>query len=429
VSGSPNGTAQNCWSAATRFGFRFAFVYFTLYNLRFPLYCVPGTYRVLNSYEQVLHEAVPWVGAHILRLNMPITNSSNGSGDKLYDYVLVLCFLVIALAASVVWSFVDRKRSNYELMYAWLRVYIRFALGTVLVRYGSTKLFPSQFPSPAFFTLSEPFGQASPMGLLWTFMGASRPYSIFAGAAEFVSGALLFVPWTEALGALLGAAVMSNVIALNFCYDVPAKLYSLHLLLMCLFVGWSGIIRVLSLLVLKHAQPVTDVPVFARHSWQKGFLATQIVLGIVIAGTNLNSVHRQTAKAQNSMATLPFGGFWTVDELKVDGDTSKNPTAEVPRWTQFVLDSPYMVLLQGNGGFRQLYHWTADVDNKSLILSRAGNGADVVLDVDRSMPNQLILRGVWDGHRIEAYLHRTEMPKSLLLTRGFHWISDYPFSH
>jgi uncharacterized membrane protein YphA (DoxX/SURF4 family) len=111
----------------------------------------------------------------------------------------------------VVWSFVDRKRSNYELMYAWFRVYIRFALGTVLVRYGSMKLFPSQFPSPAFFTLSEPFGQASPMGLLWTFMGASRPYSIFAGAAEFVSGALLFVPWTEALGALLGAAVMSRV--------------------------------------------------------------------------------------------------------------------------------------------------------------------------------------------------------------------------
>jgi hypothetical protein len=428
MSGSPNDTAQNCWSAATRFGFRFAFVYLILYKFPFPLYYLPGASRALSWYELVLHKAVPWVGAHVLRLKTPITNFSGASGDTLYDYVLVLCFLVIALALSVVWSFVDRKRSNYEVMYAWLRVYVRFALGTTLIGYGSAKLFPSQFSSPAFFTLTETFGQASPMGLLWTFMGISRPYTIFAGTAEFVSGVLLFVPWTEALGAILGAAVMSNVVALNFCYDVPVKLYSLHLLLMCLFVGWSGIMSFLSLLVLKRAQPTTDVSVFARHSWQKGFLAIQVVLGIVIAGTSLSNVHRQAAREQNSMATLPFAGFWTVDELKVDGETSKNPSSEVPRWTQFILDSPYVVMLQGDCGFRQLYRWTTDVDSKSLTLSRADNGADVVLEVDRSMPSQLILRGTWHRHRIEAHLHRSEMPKSLLLTRGFHWISEYPFN-
>jgi hypothetical protein len=248
MSGSPNDTEQKCWSAATRFGFRFAFVYLILYNFPFPLN-VPGAYRASSWYELVLHKAVPWVGAHVLRLKTPITNFSGASGDKTYDYVLALCFLVIALAISLVWSFGDRKRSNYELMDAWLRVYIRFALGTALVGCGSVKLFPSQFSSPAVFTLSETFGQASPMGLLWTFMGISRPYSIFAGAAEFASGVRLFVPWTEARGAILSAAVMINVVALNFCYDVPVKLYSLHLLLMCLFVGWSGIMRVLSLLV------------------------------------------------------------------------------------------------------------------------------------------------------------------------------------
>jgi len=340
----------------------------------------------------------------------------------------MLCFLVSALAVSVVWSFADRKRANYELMCAWLRVYVRFALGTALIGYGSMKLFPSQFSRPAFIRLTEPFGQASPMGLLWTFMGVSRPYSIFAGAAEFASGVLLFVPWTATLGALLGAAVMSNVVALNFSYDVAVKLYSLHLLLMCLFVGWSGIMRILSLLVLNRAEPATDVPVFAQHAWQKGFLAIQVVLGLILAGTSLNTVYKQTAKAQNSMATLPFGGFWTVDEFKVDSDNSKNSALEVPRWTQFILDSPYVVLLQGDGGFRQVYHWAMDVDNRSLTLSHADSGADVILEVDRSMQDQLILRGMWRGHAIEACLHRTEMPKFPLLTRGFHWISEYPFN-
>jgi hypothetical protein len=253
--------------------------------------------------------------------------------------------------------------------------------------------------------------------LLWTFMGVSRPYSIFAGAAEFTSGALLFVPWTEVLGALLGAVVMSNVVALNFCYDVPVKLYSLHLLLMCLFVGWSGIMRVLSVLVLNRgAQPATDVLVFARHSWNQGFLASQVVLGILLAGTSLTNVRKQTTEAQNSMSALPFAGTWMVDEFKVDGAASKNSPSDVPRWTQFVLDSPYVVLLQGDGGYRQLYHWTTDAEKKSLVLSHPDNGADVIFAVDRPIADQLTLRGRWHGHAVEAHLHHVEMPKFVLLT-------------
>ena len=428
MSGSPNRPAQNHWSAATRFAFRFAFVYLILYNFPFPLYYVPGAYRVLGPYERGLHQLVRWVGARLLHLKTPITIFPSGSGDKTYDYVLMLYFLAGALAVSVVWSLADRKRANYEVLYAWLRIYIRFVLGAALVGYGSAKLFPSQFPPPAFFTLTEPFGQASPMGLLWTFMGVSRPYTILAGAAEFASGVLLLVPWTATLGAILGAAVMSNVVALNFCYDVPVKLYSLHLLLMCFFVGWSGIINVLKLLLLNRAEPATDVPVFTRPSWQKGFLAIQVILGFILAGTSLNNVHKQTSKAQDSIAALPFGGFWTVDKFNVDGDASNNSALEVPRWTQFILDSPYVVLLQGDGGFRRLYHWTTDSDKKSVTFSGADNGSDATLGVEKPAPDQLILRGPWHGHVVEAHLHRAEMPKFLVLTRGFHWISEYPFN-
>lgn len=74
--GQSNDPEHKCWSAATRFGFRFAFVYLILYNFPFPLYYIPGAYRVLNLYEPALHKAVPWVGERVLRLKTPITNSS-----------------------------------------------------------------------------------------------------------------------------------------------------------------------------------------------------------------------------------------------------------------------------------------------------------------------------------------------------------------
>jgi hypothetical protein len=428
MGGSPNDNLQKRWSAAARLGFRFAFVYLILYNFPFPLYYVPGAYRVLNWYGPVLHTTVPWVGSHLLRLKTPITNFSYGSGDKTYDYVRVLCFLVSALVVAALWSLLDRRRSNYELIYAWLRVYIRFALGAALVGYGSMKLFPSQFSSPAFARLTEPFGQASPMGLLWTFMGASRPYCVIAGAAEFVSGLLLFVPWTGALGAILGAAVMANVVALNFCYDVAVKQYSLHLLAMCLFLGWSGITRALNLLVRNQAQVVTEIPLFARPSLQRGFLAAQVVLGIILAATSLKDVHQQTERDQNILATLPYGGFWRVDEFKVDDDVSKKVVPAVPRWTEFVMDSPFTVLIQGEGEFRLVSRWAIDPDKKTLILGQTDSGPEATLGAESPAQDRLILRGPWHRHLIEVRLHREDMPKFGLMTRRFHWINEYPYN-
>jgi hypothetical protein len=236
------------------------------------------------------------------------------------------------------------------------------------------------------------------------------------------------MPWTEALGAILGAAVMTNVVALNFCYDVAVKQYSLHLLAMCVFLGWSGITRVLRLLVFKRAQLATDTPVFAQHSWQKCFLAAQVVLGIVFAATNLNNVHQQTVRDQTALATLPYGGFWTVDEFKVDGDVSNKVVSAVPQWKAFVMDSPFTVLIQGEGGFRLVSRWTIDPDKKTLILGQTDTGSEAILGVENPTQDQLILRGPWHGHLIEARLHRAEMPKFTLLTRHFHWISEYPYN-
>jgi hypothetical protein len=53
MAGSADGTLKHSWSAPTRFGFRFAFVYLILYNLPFPLYYIPGAYL---NYEFLIGE-------------------------------------------------------------------------------------------------------------------------------------------------------------------------------------------------------------------------------------------------------------------------------------------------------------------------------------------------------------------------------------
>ncbi|MFL6193533.1 MAG: hypothetical protein ACJ75H_05140, partial [Thermoanaerobaculia bacterium] len=213
------------WGLAKRVLFRFAFAYLLLYNLPFPLSVVPF---INKPFEAFWNAVVPWVGK--LTFGLDVTVRPNGSGDTTYNYLQVLCFLILAVAATAVWSLLDHRRREYSRLWEVLRIYLALVVGTTMLSYGAYKVIPSQFPAPMLSTLLEPYGSASPMGILWTFMGASAAYTIFGGASEMLGGFLIVFRRTALLGALICAGVLTNVVMLNMSYDVPVKLYSMHLL-------------------------------------------------------------------------------------------------------------------------------------------------------------------------------------------------------
>src|SRR5436305_5057992 len=183
------------WGPGKRVLFRFAFSYLSLYLLSIfvgVLALMPRLGAAAEWYYQLWSAVVPWAGRHLLAVNANVHPS--GSGDTMADWVAAFCGLVLALAATVVWSLLDRKRANYTRLYEWLRVFVRFGLGLTMIEYGGLKIVPSQFPPPSLDRLVQPFGDASPMGILWTFMGASAPYTIFAGFTEWLGGLLPLFP-------------------------------------------------------------------------------------------------------------------------------------------------------------------------------------------------------------------------------------------
>ena len=85
------------WPLSLRVAFRFAFAYFLLYCVPFPLTWIPYADRTGEWVDDFWHVVVPWVAAHLLRLPHPITIFENGSGDTTYNWVQVGCFLAIAM--------------------------------------------------------------------------------------------------------------------------------------------------------------------------------------------------------------------------------------------------------------------------------------------------------------------------------------------
>lgn len=164
------------------------------------------------------------------RVRRGVSWSATGSGDTTANWLATFTWLVAAALVAVVWSVADRRRANYARLFGWLLLALRLSLATSLLLYGMVKVLPWQMAFQLHL-LIEPFGDMSPMGVLWAQTAVSQPYEIALGLAEVTAAVLLFVPVTATVGALLALVVCLQVLVLNLAYDVPVKLFSLHLLL------------------------------------------------------------------------------------------------------------------------------------------------------------------------------------------------------
>ena len=229
------------WSPALRIAFRFSLVYLGLYCLATQI--IANLFTAFGKRSDLatlwpLRPVISWTAAHIFHVNAPLSaffEGNSGTSDDMFGWVMTFCLLVIATAATVVWSLLDRSRENYAELHKWFRLFVRFALAGTMIGYGFVKVIPTQMSYPTLIRLVQPFGSLSPMGVLWNFMGSSPAYEIFTGCAQIAAGLLLIVPRTVTFGALISLADMILVFVLNMTYDVPVKLFAFHLILLSCF--------------------------------------------------------------------------------------------------------------------------------------------------------------------------------------------------
>jgi hypothetical protein len=420
------------WGHAKQIFFRFAFVYLLIYNITFPLnflvFFGDFVQKIAKPYEDFWNAVVPWVGSHMFGIT--VTVHPSGSGDMAYNYVQVFCYLVFSIAATAVWTSVDRRRTNYRRLSDWLRVWVRFALALTMMLYGSVKIVKSQFPYPSLDRLVQPFGDASPMGLLWTFMGASESYNVFTGAGEFLSGLLLTARRTTLLGALIGIGVLSNVVMLNFSYDVPVKQFSLHLLAMAIFLAAHDARRLTNLFLFNRTVPADAFRPLFRWRWLNiAAIVLRTLLVASFAGWTLWNATESRAKFGDTAPKSPLYGIWNVEEFAVDGKARPPLVTDETRWRRLVFDYPKMLGIQLMSDSRQRYLLELDTEKRILGLAKRDDpGWKATLGYQQPEPDVLIVDGKLDGRSILAKLRRNDPKEFLLMSRGFHWVSEYPFN-
>ncbi len=416
------------WGPVRRALFRLLFSYLVLYSFPSPLHTVPVYGEILrDSYREIWNTVVPWVGEHVLGVEVRVR--LGGSGDTTYHYLQLLCYLILALAATAVWTLLDRRRADYARLYEWLRVYVRFVLAAAMIVYGAYKVIPEQFGTPFPSELLQPIGESSPMRLLWTFMGASIPYVIFTGAAEMLGGLLLVARRTTLLGALVCIGVMSNVVMLNLSYDVPVKLYSSHLLLMAVFLAAPGLRRLASLFVWnRRVPPAEQRPLFASRQANRAALAFRTVFILFVTVAALRQSHKSRLEFVEVATGHPLYGVWEVEELTVDGAVRPLLATDETLWRRLVFDWPSAVGIQ--------YAHETEIREYSLGLDPGPHTYALCCDPEWKAaisfklvePDVLALEGTVDGKQTRGRFRRLDDSRFPLLSRGFHGILEWPLN-
>lgn len=421
---------SNSRGPVKRFVLRFTFAYLLLYSLTFLLNRLPFLEPVGKAYEGLWSSLVPWIGKQAFQLDIVVIQQ-NGSGDTTYHYMRILCYLVLALAVGLAWTFLDRKRANDERVQEWLRVWVRFSLAAAMIVYGAHKVFDAQFGPPSLDRLLEPFGEASPMGLLWTFMGSSRVYILFTGLAEMAGGILLAFRHTTLLGALLSIGVLANVVLLNFCYDVPVKQFSTHLLAMAVLLTLPDLRRLTSFFLFnRQVEPAEIRPLFQRARLNRAALVLRTVF---IAGFSLYwlyNCYKMDVEYSDYASKTPFYGIWEVEEYAVNSQVRPPLITDASRWQRLVFEEPgYLGVHTMRQERPHYYALQLDSNQKRFVLTddKAPKWRSV-LSYQQPRPDLLTVAGTIDGQKITARLHRIDESKLPLLSRGFHWISERPFN-
>ena len=422
------------WRLATRVAFRLTSLYFTLYVLTTQmlggLLPLPiGEMPDLGA-TGYMKGIVSWTTVHVFRVGHPFLTVNTGSGDKTIDWVQTFCLLTVAIAGTAVWSALDRRRPNYVALHKWFRVFLRFAVASTMVGYGIVKVIPLQMGATGLTRLVEPFGNFSPMGVLWASIGASFPYERVCGAVEMTGAVLLFIPRLSLLGALVTLAASTQIFTLNMTYDVPVKLFSFHLILMSLALLAPDVRRLLRLFVLDKAVTASTLPpLVGTVRGRRVALAVQLVFAAYILGWNLHDARKSWTEYGGGAPKSPLYGIWNVDEMRVDGVVRAPRLDDWGRWRRLIFQSPAGMSFQRMNDSFQGYTNTIDMAGKTLTLSSAADkNWTARFAIEQPAADRMILDGAMDGHKVRLDVRRQDRGSFLLVSRGFNWIQDRPFN-
>jgi len=439
IPGEKQTFAASGWSLFRKILFRFFFIYLLLQTAPWTwIYPIPGADSVLSYYDKLMDWLVESANTNFFHIRTILVHPA-GSGDTSWSWAQQWLFICVAFTGCLVWSAIDNKRKNYVELNYWLCLIVRYNIVMIAFSYGLNKIFPMQMPFPNQSQLATPLGDLLPMRLSWMFMGYSSTYQVFAGFMEVLAGSLLLVRKTATVGALLAIGVFTNVAMMNLSFDIPVKLFSINIVLFCLYLLVNEYSRLVSFLVLNKPASLCSLYDFRyRARWMRvGRVIIKISFITYIVAFSFYQSWQQYNKLVDRPETKPIkSGIYEVAAFAVNRDTVPPLITNSMRWENVVFEK------DGSGSiktadtiFRQRYkrgYFNFETDTVKHIVNfkkwqtDSAMYAGIILTMHYQVPdsNTVQLWGRKNDDSLYVLLKKSNRHFQLA-EKQFHWLSEY----
>ncbi|RPD47291.1 DoxX family protein [Paracnuella aquatica] len=423
------------WKEYEKILFRFFFIYFLIQVL-------PLDWSYLANLF-----SFGWLGLHygdifhLTRYSPKLFTAD----DSFYNWAIAA---LVALIGVAVWTVADQRSKEYNKLYFWLRVLVRYRLAIGIIGYGMIKLFPLQAPFPSISNLNTHYGDLSSWKIFSMSLGIVPGYQSFLGLVEIVAGLLLLYRKTATIGAFIIAIFTGNVFMSNLAYEGGEHVYSLYLISLALFILAYDAIGLYRLFGEEKAVvPKRYNPVFTAAWQQTGRYAAKaafLLFFVVVYGfTTYSGAREDRYQFPNTPGLAGAAGIYDVAEFSINNQVLPHSATDPVRWKDVVFeewatisirsnrpvslehalveqvaakDEERIYELAGSAG-RHYYQYSIDTQQNKLLLQNKNinyAGEKLVFQFTRTSKDQIVLNGVSERNdSLHVVLNR--IPKKYLL--------------
>lgn len=235
---------------------------------------------------------------------------------------------------------------------------------------------------------------------------------------------------TTLLGGIILIGVIGNIVAVNFAFDIPFKLFSSHLLLMTVFILVPDAGRLMDLLIWN--RPTTRrnlTPVFTS---KRMAMARIVVKTLLIGGflaPRLAGLFPLGKFEANSSKKPSLHGLYLVTQFHRNGDSL---VADSFRWRQVIVGgSPQragLLIRMANDSLTRYQLETDTIHRRATLFFNLDTTRKFLLDYWQPNSGSLVLKGHLAKDSVFVRLQRQADDHYPLVKRGFHWINERPFN-
>jgi len=427
------------WTGTQKFAFRAAFTYVVLM-------CIPFTAKYYTYIYNLNWSNLYWSDLSSIATNVSapqfVTIATESGRWGLASYANLALTLLTSLVIAALWTIIVRakktEREEYNELYYWMRVLVRYRVGFAIVAWGYKKLIPMQMVFPTEGILTTSIIDMQEQKLYWQSMGFVPNYQSFLGLAEFLGGFLLLFRKTTALGAALTLVVLANIALANHAYDGGVHISSFGFAVLALIILAKDLPNIWNLLVKeKDVIPTTYYPDFSA-AWKKySRLGLKTVGLIVFVGVLLYMQWRDFHNYRLPVTPGLSGakGHYAVTEFKLNNTPIAFSPDDSIRWQDATFEEWSTLSFkvnrkekmdQSNGG--SIRHGLGgvhiDIDRSWENASIGGGRHFFFYEVD-SVHHQILLQNKNTAHREEKQvLNYTRPSDSRIILSGRNEFND-----